>query len=63
MTWVREGVNYWENPDCPKEYLEGALVRLVEEVEGVEVPTDYFSERSRSELVEEIDFYEYVADK
>lgn len=27
--WEKEGVNYWENEDCPREYLEKALVDLV----------------------------------
>lgn len=63
MNWKKEGVNYWENPDCPKGYLEGALVRLIHEVEGVKLPIDFFSESSRNHIVEQIEFYEYVSDK
>ncbi|MEH7116139.1 hypothetical protein V7128_01770 [Neobacillus vireti] len=63
MDWVKEGINYWENPDCPIEYLEGALVRLVNEVEGVELPIEYFKGQSREFLQREIEHYEYVADK
>lgn len=63
MDWVKDGVNYWENKDCPKEYLEGALVRLVEEVEGETLPINYFETYSEAELRERVGFYEYVADK
>lgn len=63
MEWVKEGINYWENPDCPTEYLEGALIRLVNEVEGIELPIDYFKGRDREFLQREVEHYEYVADK
>ena len=63
LNWIKEGVNYWENPDCPKEYLEGALVRLVHDVEGEDLPLEYFADKDREYLVEQIERYEYVADK
>lgn len=63
MEWVKEGVNYWENPNCPIEYLQGALVRLVNEVEGAELPIDYFKNVDRGHLIQEIAFYESVIDK
>lgn len=63
MDWIKEGINYWENPDCPTEYLQGALVRLINEVEGANLPIDYFNESDRDYLIQEIAFYEDVADK
>lgn len=63
MEWEIEGVNYWENPDCPKEYLEGALIELVEFVEGVQLPVDHFENDSREHLVDRVAFYEHVSDK
>ena len=63
MEWVKEGVNYWENPGCPIEYLQGALVRLINDVEDVNLPIDYFNESDRNYLMQEIAFYEGVADK
>lgn len=63
MKWVKENVNYWENPDCPTDYLRGALVRLVSEVEGVNLPINYFNNRDRKYLSEKIAFYEEIADK
>jgi hypothetical protein len=63
MSWEKEGVNYWENEDCPKAYLEGSLVRLISEVEGVDLPVDHFKNNTREAIVKEIDFYEYVACK
>lgn len=63
MEWVKEGVNYWENPDCPIEYLQGALVRLVNDVEGVKIPINYFEGKDRDFLKREVEHYEYVSDK
>lgn len=63
MDWQIEGVDYWHNPHCPKEYLEGALVRLIAFVEGEDLPIDHFKNTSREYLVDRISFYEYVADK
>ncbi len=63
MKWVKDGVNYWENEDCPKQYLEEALVRLVNYVQDVELPKDYFKSESRENIIKEIEFYEDVADK
>lgn len=63
MYWSKEGVNYWENPDCPVEYLESSLVQLINDVEGAELPENYFKGTDRHRLVEEIKFYEYVSDK
>lgn len=63
MEWAKEGVDYWENPDCPKEYLEGALVRLINEVEGENLPVDSFKNFDRDYLKQKIAFYEDLADK
>lgn len=61
--WIKEGVNYWENPDCPKECLEGALVRLIQEIEDVTLPINHFETWNEGELREKVEFYEYLADK
>lgn len=61
--WEKEGVNYWENEDCPREYLEKALVDLVEYVEGTVVPIEEIKKMSEDKLREDVGFYEYVADK
>lgn len=61
--WEKEGVNYWENEDCPREYLEKALLELIYWVEGVSVPPEYTKELSENKLREDVGFYEYVADK
>ncbi|BDA82421.1 hypothetical protein [Staphylococcus phage vB_SsapH-Golestan-105-M] len=61
--WEKEGVNYWENEDCPREYLEKALVDLVEYVEGTVVPIEETKKMSEDKLREDVGFYEYVADK
>lgn len=63
MEWSKEGVNYWDNPECPKEYLEKSLIRLVKEVEGETVTPDYFKNYGRETLQQEISFYEYVNEK
>lgn len=62
-SWEKEGVNYWENQDCPREYLEKALVELIEYVEGVTVPIKDIEQLSENKLREDVGFYEYVADK
>lgn len=61
--WIKEGVPYWKNEDCPKVYLEGALISLMEEVEGVHLPPTYFEDDSREHICNNIEFYEYVSDK
>lgn len=61
--WEKEGVNYWENQDCPREYLEKALVDLVEYVEGVTVPIEEIKNIPEDKLREDVGFYEYVSDK
>lgn len=61
--WEKEGVNYWENQDCPREYLEKALVDLVEYVEGVTVPIEEIKKIPGDKLREDVGFYEYVSDK
>lgn len=61
--WEKEGVNYWENEDCPREYLEKALVELVEYVEGTVVPIEEIKKISEDKLREDVGFFEYVADK
>lgn len=62
-SWIKDGINYWDNEDCPRSYLEKSLVMLVDDVEGVEVDSDHFNELPREELIRKIDFYEYVLDK
>jgi len=63
MTWEKEGVNYWENPDCPRDYLEQALRNLVIEDEGAWLSSTYLAALSDEALRREIGFYEDVADK
>lgn len=62
-SWEKEGVNYWDNEDCPRDYLEKALVDLVEYVEGTVVPIEEIKKMSEDKLREDVGFYEYVADK
>lgn len=62
-SWEIKGVNYWENDDCPRNYLENALIDLLMFVEGVEVIAEQFSNMSDDELRREVGFYEYVSDK
>ena len=62
-SWEKDGVNYWENEDCPREYLEEALIELVKWVEGEDVPKEHTKSLSETKLREEVGFYEYVADK
>lgn len=62
-SWEKEEVNYWENEDCPREYLEKAFMKLVYWVEGEDVSKEYVKTLSEAKLREEIGFYEYVADK
>ncbi|UJQ43245.1 hypothetical protein [Staphylococcus phage vB_Sau_P68] len=61
--WEKEGINYWENDDCPREYLEEALIELVKWVEGEDVSREHTKSLSEAKLREEVGFYEYVADK
>lgn len=61
--WEKEGVNYWENEDCPREYLEEALIELVKWVEGEDVSKENTKSLSETKLREQVGFYEYVADK
>ncbi|WP_079709765.1 hypothetical protein [Paraliobacillus ryukyuensis] len=63
MEWIKEGVNYWENPNCPIEYLQVALVQLVNEVEGIELSANHFNNINRNHLIQKIAFYEDVVDK
>lgn len=63
MEWEKEGINYWHNPDCPKEYLEESLVKLIAFCEGYRLPDNHFKDASRETLVEEVAFYEYLSDK
>lgn len=63
MQWEVKGLNYWENPNCPRAYLDNALIGLVEFVEGVALPSNYFSHNSNQEVRNEIERYEYLADK
>lgn len=62
-SWEKDGVNYWENEDCPREHLEEALIELVEWVEGEDVSREYIKTLSETKLREEVGFYEHVADK
>ena len=61
--WVVDGVNYWENEDCPREYLERAFINLIYFVEGIEIDADKLADVSDKELRKEIGFYEYVSEK
>lgn len=63
MDWQVKGVNYWDNLNCPRDYLENALIKLMEEVEGVKLPQNSFQDKSDLILRREIRFYEYVASK
>lgn len=63
MDWEKPGMNYWENEDCPKEYLEEALIELIEFVEGEEMPANHFNNMSRENIVKQVEKYEYYADK
>lgn len=58
MKWVENGVNYWLNPNCPREYLEEALVQLVAEVEGFSMEFDQIKCLSGEELRKEVSRYE-----
>ena len=62
-SWVVDGVNYWENEDCPREYLESAFINLIQAVEGIEIDEDKLADVSDKELRKEIRFYEYVSEK
>ena len=61
--WVVDGVNYWENKDCPRDYLERAFIELIYFVEGIEIDADKLADVSDKELRKEIGFYEYVSEK
>ena len=61
--WEHPFLNYWENPDCPRGYLESAFDILVEKVEGVRVSREHVKSMSEKELRERVGFYEYVSDK
>lgn len=61
--WVVEGVNYWENENCPYDILVKAFIELVDFVEGVEIGENEAKSMTREELVKKIGFYEYVSDK
>jgi len=63
MKWEKDGVNYWENEDCPNEYLRQALSNLIEFVEGTKISPIHFTPLTREQLCEKIAFYEYVSDK
>lgn len=63
MTWEKEGINYWHNPDCPKGYLENSLIELVDFIEGVRLPSNHFNNESRESIVEQVAMYEYLLDK
>ncbi|WP_342512277.1 hypothetical protein MKY34_16860 [Sporosarcina sp. FSL K6-1522] len=63
MEWVIDGMDYWCNPNCPREYLERALVDLVSGVEGVSLEESYVEKLTEQELRKEVSHYEYVSDK
>ena len=62
-SWEVEGLNYWENEKCPREYLESAFIELIYFVEGIEIDADKLADVSDKELRKEIGFYEYVSGK
>lgn len=61
--WEKDGINYWDNEDCPREYLEQAYVDLIYFVEGVEIGGDKLGDVDEKELRKGVEFYEYVAEK
>lgn len=61
--WVVEGVNYWENENCPHDILVKAFIELADFVEGAEIDENEAKSMTREELVKKISFYEHVADK
>lgn len=61
--WIVNGVDYWNNPKCPRSYLEQAAVRLVFDVESEVLPADYFKDHDESFLRKKIGFYEDAVDK
>ena len=61
--WEKDGINYWDNEDCPREYLERAFINLIDFVEGAEIDVGELADVSDKVLRKEIEFYEYVADK
>lgn len=63
MEWIKKGINYWENPECPREYLEGALVDLVSGVEGISLEESDVEKLNDQELRLKVSRYEYLADK
>lgn len=63
MEWVREGWNYWENPECPRDYLEKSLQNLIQEIEGVRVPEERIQKYTEQELRKLVSRYEYFSDK
>lgn len=64
MEWVKEGVNYWENPDCPREYLEYALRELENCSSKLKayskLPSNYFNAFSDAEIKRLIAEHEYI---
>ena len=64
MEWgFIDAINYWDVPDHTRDYLEGELIRLIKFVEGTELPSDYFKDHSRAEIIKELKFYDEVAFK
>lgn len=61
--WERAGVNYWDNPDCPRTYLESALMRLVLFVEGARVSRSTVAKLDEPSLREDVAFYERMSEK
>lgn len=61
--WVKEGTPYWENEDCPREYLMHSLQHLILLVEDVHVDKDHFYNLSDEKLRDEVARYEHLADK
>lgn len=61
--WRKEGIDYWDNKDCPREVLEQAYIELVEFIEGVEIHCDDVKKMSEQKLRNEVGFYEYLAEK
>ena len=56
-------MNYWDKPEYSRERLVEALVDLIEYIEGVEVSTEYFADKSEQWIRDEVEWYEYLADK
>ena len=56
-------MDYWNIPEHSREELVESLADLIEYVEGVELPADYFADKSEQWIRDEVEWYEYLSDK